>query len=229
MTMYHFFLRHFLRNPKNVGAVAPFSQSVASQLTKGMRYRKTHVPWRILEVGAGAGNITRTIVEEMQPSDTLDVIEIDKTCCNLLKEMFSQDGRVSIQCLSILDWTPSLPYDFIISTLPLNSFSADLVAKIFSHFQKIGAADSLYVYVEYMGLERLRLAFGSERSRQAILERRALIQKLHRQYLIKKRRVLTNFLPCYVYVMTLHPNSNAGELFAMQSTKKNKFRPSPKR
>jgi phospholipid N-methyltransferase len=206
--MYNFFFKHFLRDPKNVGAIVPLSQRVAEQLVKYFEQRPPNKPWKILEVGAGAGNITKVIAKHMKAKDHLDIIEIDADCCSLLKRNYKNNPNVWINCLSILDWKPSYQYDFIISTLPLNSFSPQFVENILNHYQNISKKEAVCTYVEYIGLERLSLLFANKEKRDIILSRRKLLKNFHKNHLLKKRKVLTNFLPCYVYSIKLHNHSN---------------------
>jgi phosphatidylethanolamine/phosphatidyl-N-methylethanolamine N-methyltransferase len=198
------FFMHFLRDPKSVGALVPLSQCVAESLIKPLKSKSTNNSWKILEVGAGTGSITRHLISLMGAEDQLDVVEIDQDCCELLAHKFDQDSRVSIHCTSILDWAPSFRYDFIVSTLPLNSFSAEMVQKILDHFQNLSKEGSLCTYVEYMGLYQLSLVFSNGKGRRLIQSRRQVLTRFHERHLLEKDKVFLNFLPCYVYQMKLH-------------------------
>lgn len=202
--MYKFFFQHFLRDPKNVGAIVPLSQSVAEQLVKHLSERSDKKPWKILEVGAGTGSITQTIIANMKTQDRLDIVEIDRDCCSLLEKKFGKTKSVSVSCLSILDWAPSYHYDFIVSTLPMNSFSPEFVEKVLSHYQKIANKNAICTYVEYIGLEKLSLVFANKEKRETISSRRKLLKNFHKKHLLEKSKVFTNFLPCYVYHIKLH-------------------------
>lgn len=203
--MYKIFFQHFLRNPKNVGAIVPLSQSVADQLVSPLCERSDKKPWKILEVGAGTGSITQAIVANMKKQDSLDVVEIDEDCCKLLEEKFHNNKKVFVNCLSILDWNPSYQYDFIVSTLPMNSFSPEFVMTVLSYYQKITNKNAICTYVEYIGVEQLSLFFAKKEKRETILSRRKLLKNFHKEHLLKKIKVYTNFLPCYVYHLKLHP------------------------
>lgn len=205
--MYRFFLQHFFRNPKNVGAVAPLSQSVAHQLLKDLSQRQDNKPWRILEAGAGTGSVTKEILQLMHENDTLDIVEIDEECCKLLTERFKNEPRAQVHCLSVLDWSPSYSYDFIVSTLPMNSFSSKFVENILNHYQQISTDNAHCTYVEYIGLETLSLVFAKNEKRKTITGRRQLLSDFHKTHLIEKSKVFANFLPCYVYHMTLHKSA----------------------
>lgn len=199
----NFFL-HFLRNPKFVGAVAPLSQSVAKRLVKYFNLRKAGEAWRVLEVGAGTGSVTSTIIEQLGPNDLLDVIEIDASCVELLKEKFGSDKRVQVHGLSILDWNPDYKYDLIISTLPMNSFSPSMVKEILEHYQAMSSKEGICTYVEYMGLAKLNRFFSGSKNRRISKNRMSVLSDFHKDHLIEKSSVLTNFLPCNVYHLRMH-------------------------
>lgn len=202
--MYNFFFRHFLRDPKNVGAIVPLSHHVADKLVKHLSTRPDKKPWRILEVGAGTGSITKVIAAGMRKDDRLDIVEIDNDCCMLLNNKYENSNNISIHCMSILDWNPSCRYDFIVSTLPMNSFTPEFVEKILKHYQEISNKNAICTYVEYIGLERLSLVFAKKEKRKNILSRRKFLKNFHKTHLLERNQVLTNFLPCYVYHIKLH-------------------------
>lgn len=199
------FLSNFLRDPKIVGAVVPLSQSVAKELIKNFTGRNPSEPCKILEVGAGIGNISTEIIKSLGPNDHFDIVEIDKTCCDLMNQSFGGDAHVSIHCMSIMDWNPSYTYDFIISTLPLNVFESEFVEQIFLHYKKLLNPNGILTYVEYVGLQNLSLAFSKGAKRENISKRVSFLRKLHNKYLIEKKSIYSNFLPCHVYHMNLHP------------------------
>lgn len=201
MNQFLLFLSNFIKNPKSVGAVVPLSQSVAKELIKYIDQRDRRKPCRILEVGAGIGNISRTIIDSLSAKDHFDINEIDQACCQLLNESFSHLPNVKIQCMSIIDWNPNYKYDYIISTLPLNMFETSFVAKIFEHYQKLLNPEGVLTYVEYVGLQQMSLAFSKGAKRKNISKRVSLLKDLHKHYLIEKKSIFSNFLPCHVYHM----------------------------
>lgn len=207
MNKFILFLSNFLKDPKSVGAIVPLSECVIKQLVKCVKNRDPQKPCRILEVGAGIGNVTSSIMKLLSPEDRFDIIEIEPDSCEVLKNSFSQDSRVSIQCMSVIDWMPDYKYDYIISTLPLNCFEPSFVEEIFLHYQQMLKADGILTYVEYMGLQQINLAFSQGSKRELISKRLALLKGLQKRYLVEKREVFCNFLPCHVYHMNMHTNA----------------------
>ena len=203
MNQFLLFFSSFLKDPKSVGAIVPLSQSVARELIKYFANRDRTKPCRILEVGAGIGNVSRTIVESLGKEDHFDIIEIDSSSCNILNQAFSNDSRIEIHCMSIIDWNPAYTYDFIISTLPFNSFDPDFIEKIFAHYKKLLNPNGILTYVEYVGLQQISYAFSNGPQRENIAKRIILLNEFQNKYLIEKKTIFFNFLPCHVYHLQL--------------------------
>jgi phospholipid N-methyltransferase len=199
------FFQHFLRHPSNVRTMIPLSQSAADQFIKLLKMRSDSTPWRILEVAPGNGSVTKSIVSNMKEHDHLDVIGINPTCCDLLRARYAQDSRVSIHCMSIIDWHPGMHYDLIVSKLPINSFLPSLVAKVLKHYRHLGSQESICAQVEYIGLEKVKFMFAKAETRKVIKERRKILNTFFKHHLLEKKKVFANFLPCYVYHLKLHP------------------------
>lgn len=193
------FFEHFLRNPKSVGAITELSDFVANSLLEPLRYNMNSEGHRILEAGAGMGNITRKILELMGPKDHLDIVEIDETCCKNLEATFGNNERVSIHCGSILEWRPECKYDFVVSTLPFNSFDPPTVQTIFEHYRDMSNPSGWLTYVEYIGLHKASMIFSGCKKKEALSERRAIIESFQDKFMAAKDLVYLNFLPCYIY------------------------------
>ena len=207
MNSYFLFFSHFLKNPKAVGAAAPLSNGVIKQIVKYLNSHNIDRPRRILEVGAGIGNVTRAIIKLLAPQDRLEIIEINPEYTKFLNDHFGHNANVSIECLSIIDWKPDYQYDFIISTLPFNSFEPEFIEKIFSHYQMLLAPNGVLSYVEYIGLQEIGLAFAKGKKKQIIHKRKRLLKKLQNHCLIEKKQIYGNFLPCNIYHMDMHKSS----------------------
>ena len=204
MNPYFLFFSHFLKNPKAVGAAAPLSQTVIDQITKHLKKRLHLESIRILEVGAGIGNITKSIVKYLQPQDQFDLVEINPEYCLHLAKSFGHIPNLSIHEMSIIDWQPAEKYDFIISTLPFNSFDPSFVEEVFSHYTSLLKPNGLLSYVEYIGLQDINLAFSKGEKKKVIHRRKHYLQSIQDRCLIEKKKIFTNFLPCNVYHLSMH-------------------------
>lgn len=209
MNPYFLFFSHFLKNPKAVGAVAPLSQAVINQIVKHFKIRGSTGPKRVLEVGAGIGNVTESIIKLLMPNDHLDIVEINQEYCDFLTLRFGHYPNASIHSLSVMDWKPQDPYDFIISTLPFNSFPPSFVEEIFSHYQDLLKPNGILSYVEYIGLQQISWAFSKGEKKQKIRKRKSLLQVLQNRCLIEKKQIYGNILPCNIYHMDMHKHENS--------------------
>lgn len=193
------FFQHFLRNPKAVGALSQFSKVVAKHLLAPFLAASSTEGRAILEVGAGMGNISQLLQKKIGPYDRLDIIELDAKCCDHLRGVFQDDPRIQIHEGSILDWIPEVEYDFIVSTLPFNSFSPDFVRNILEKYQSISSPKASLTYVEYIGLHQLSFILSRPRVRKRLLERRTVLRSFQKKYCVHKRNIFLNFLPCHIY------------------------------
>jgi len=144
----HFFIE-FFKDPLANGSIIPSSKYLAREVTKYIGVNSNSEPRTYLEVGPGTGPFTIEIIKHLRPIDRLDIVELNSSYCEKLKKKFIQHKNVHIHCLSITDWHPSYQYNAIVSGLPLNAFSPDLVKKIFHVFTSITKKNGTISYFEY--------------------------------------------------------------------------------
>ena len=193
------FFEHFLRNPKAVGALSQLSKMVAKHLLAPFPSSTSTEGRAVLEVGAGMGNISKLLQKKIGPYDRFDIIELDAECCEHLRQQFRDDPRVQVHEGSITEWKPEVEYDFIVSTLPFNSFSPDFVREILKKYRTMSAPGASLTYVEYIGLHQLSFVLSRPKVRRKLLERRKVLKSFQRKYCVDKRNIFLNFLPCHIY------------------------------
>jgi len=116
------FLRAFVANPRQVGAVLPTSRSaVRDMLDLG------DVPdaGLVVELGAGTGSQTAEVLARMKPDARLVALEIDPGLAKLLKERFD-DPRLQVVCDSaenLHDHLAGAKADVLVCALPFTSLS----------------------------------------------------------------------------------------------------------
>lgn len=191
------FFGEFIKNPSRIGAVLPSSYSVSNELTRFLNNTTRGV--KILEVGAGEGAVTATIVSKLRPSDSLDVIEINPALCDILKKRFNNITNVTIGCICITDWHPSYKYDVIISTLPFSAFKSDYVRTIVDALRKLLVPGGIWSYVEYIGALRLRKLFANEGNYADIVQKNKLLADLRKEFGINTAKVWLNVPPTYIH------------------------------
>jgi len=129
------FFTAFLNAPKKVGSVIPSSSFLANAMTRYVQ--RKDAPIKVLEVGAGTGALTKTIAARMGEGDLFDVIEIDPDLCDVLRDKFKNNKNVKVHCISISDWNPQYNYDFIVSSVPFNSFRSGTVKTILDKYEAL--------------------------------------------------------------------------------------------
>lgn len=200
----HFqFLKHFFRNPNKVGAVTALNDAVIEEITKHIKQAIRENPIKILEVGAGYGNISKYLIKLITKDDRLDIIEIDSNCCEYLNKKFSNLPMVNIHCGSIQQWDPSYSYDYIISTIPFNSYPTEFVKSVLDRYEKLSKKGTICSYVEYAGLQKIRKSFAQDEAKAELNSRQELLDAFQKKYLFDKECVLSNIPPCNVYHLKL--------------------------
>ena len=192
------FLWQFFKNPNDIGAIAPSSKALAESMTRFV-LNDSQMPKRYLEVGAGTGAFTKTLVQKLGSKDTLDIVEINKKFCERLREKYAEFDNIAIHNDSILEWCPDYQYDAIVSSLPFNSFSSDFVGKIFEQYKKISKDGGMMTYCEYMALPGIRKFFISPKSRRALQATLDTTNHFEITYEVQIDKVFANFPPAFVH------------------------------
>jgi phosphatidylethanolamine/phosphatidyl-N-methylethanolamine N-methyltransferase len=200
----HFtFFSQFRQRFETTGAIAPSSRFLASAMTGPLRRRER--PARILEVGPGTGAVTRTIVRQLGSDDTFDLVEINETFADLLKQRFERDvnynrvaGISRVHVCPLQEFQTEGNYDYIISGLPLNNFSPELVGQFFEVFFRLLAPGGVLSYFEYMYVRavRKRVSKESERTRLRALD--DVIGPYLAEHRFRRNWVFANVPPAWV-------------------------------
>ncbi len=186
-----FFVR-FLKNPKGVGALLPSSKALARQIISEIP-KETERKIRILEVGPGMGAFTKEIVKKMGENATLDLVEFDGNFVKRLQKKYKMTSNVKVYQQCILEHKEWEKYDYIVSGLPLNSFSVEMVRNVFEKFRKLSTGGTKIAYFEYPVCSMIANIF-SKRARQIVREKDGFFK----QHGTSKRTVLRNFPPAQV-------------------------------
>lgn len=172
------FFRQFRHRFETTGAVAPSSRFLARAMLGPLRDKTG--PRRVLEVGPGTGAVTRFLVQQLQPDDRLDLVELNESFASLLRARFDNDPRYRaaasqsrVHVCPLQEFEAEAPYDCIISGLPLNNFPVELVRRIFESYDRLLAPGGTLSYFEYMYVRPLRSLVSSrpEKMRLRALDR----------------------------------------------------------
>lgn len=113
------FFQRWLKSPKQLGTLAPISQRLANKAASLVHNAAMS---KIVEIGAGTGRLTRTLLEAGIKVDNLTAVELDGQFCHFLKNSLPQiqviEGDASY-LPTLLD--PSLveKIDYVFSVIPL--------------------------------------------------------------------------------------------------------------
>src|SRR3989338_4598801 len=86
----HFFLE-YLKNPKQIGAVASSSKFLIKSIIDEIDFHKSHC---IVELGAGQGNITKVLLRKLPKKSKLLAFEINKKFVKDLRKI--KDKRLVV-------------------------------------------------------------------------------------------------------------------------------------
>jgi phosphatidylethanolamine/phosphatidyl-N-methylethanolamine N-methyltransferase len=172
------FFRQFRTQFHTTGSVAPSSRHLARAMTRHLAAPRG--PAHILEVGPGTGAVTRRILKLLLPEDRLDLVELNDSFANLLRQRFQSDpvfqpaaGQAQVHVCGIEKFKSDAKYDYVISGLPFNNFSPGFVAEVLQAFDELMAPGGTLSYFEYMYVRPLRrlVSRQSERTRLGELDR----------------------------------------------------------
>jgi phospholipid N-methyltransferase len=164
------FLRAFVANPRQVGAVLPTSRSaVRDMLDLG------DVPGAglVVELGAGTGSQTAEVLARMKPNARLVALEIDANLAKLLRERFD-DPRLQVVCDSAENLHVHLAgakADVLVCALPFTSLEPDLRRRILEELPRVLAPRGVALVIQYSPLiqSELRRLFPSVRRRISLM------------------------------------------------------------
>lgn len=211
------FLQQFCRRFETTGAILPSSRFLASELAGGIRWRKAHLrrPLRILEVGPGTGPATEEIARLMGPEDTLDLVEVNEQFARFLSQRVATEAvfapvrdRIQIYARAIEHHVKVAgAYDILVSGLPFNNFSAELVSDILEAFDELSADGCHWSFFEYYALRSIKLRFVSGPERQRLLAIDRLLQERLRDR--EDRQIVWANIPPALVRHSRRPTRNA--------------------
>ena len=144
------FLRSFLKNPLRTGSLVQSSPMLAEKMLEKIIFSRVQC---LIELGGGAGIITKKILEKMRPDAILLCFEIEPSLANKLKNI--KDTRLIV----ISDSAEKIDLylkkygfqraDCIISGLPLASLPPRTSRNILKNIYAYLACGGQYVQFQY--------------------------------------------------------------------------------
>lgn len=160
------FLRAFVTNPRQVGAVLPTSRfAVRDMLDLG------DVPGArlVVELGAGTGSQTKEILARLAPDARLVAVEIDPRLAKILQERFDDPRLTVIQDSAehLSEHLDGARADVLVCALPFTSFEQGLRRRLLDVLPRLVAPAGVALVIQYSPLiqNELRRRFGAVRRR----------------------------------------------------------------
>ena len=201
---YCIFFREFRENFHTTGAVLPSGRALTRALARYVS--QDGPPRRVLEVGPGTGAVTARIVRMLRPEDRFDLVELNDRFVARLHQRFAEEPafrQVADRSRVLHQGVETLPvderYDLIISGLPLNNFSVELVEQILTSLRALLATRGTLSFFEYIAI-RYAKSFVSAASDRARL--RGINQAIHRilgPHEVRRDWVWLNLPPAWVH------------------------------
>jgi phosphatidylethanolamine/phosphatidyl-N-methylethanolamine N-methyltransferase len=122
------FIKEFWKDKKMIGSIIPSSKFLAAKMLNHIPFKNTKL---IIELGPGTGIFTEKIIEKIDPSTHLIILELNPELCKDLKAKINLPN-VHIKEASadkireIIKEFGFEKADIIISSLPLANFSVEL-------------------------------------------------------------------------------------------------------
>lgn len=201
---YKLFLREFWRNYHTTGAVLPSGRGLSKALARYVG-RNGH-PEKILEVGPGTGPVTRRIIARMGPEDLLDLVELNESFVNTLRDRLDGDsafrpaaGRVRVFHCPIEELPGDRQYDLIISGLPLNNFEVHEVQRILDAMIGLLAPGGTLSFFQYIAVRRMKALVTGRAGRARLRGIGRLLGELLAQAEVRRDWIWPNVPPAWVH------------------------------
>jgi phospholipid N-methyltransferase len=161
---------------------------------------------RILEVGPGTGAVTIQIARDMRPTDQLTLVERNDQFVEHLRNQLSKSSaftplqaRINLLHSSVEDVPEDQPYDLIISGLPLNNFSVDLVEALVGKMKKLLAPGGILTFFEYVAIRRAKAMVSPRSDRERLRGIEQILNELLGSNEVRRDLVFTNVPPAWVH------------------------------
>jgi phospholipid N-methyltransferase len=158
------------------------------------------------------------IAEAIGPSDQLTLVERNEQFVAHLRARLDDDpslksiaDRTALLHASVEDLPDEPKYDVIVSGLPLNNFSVELVEQILTKLQGLLAPRGTLSFFEYVAIRRARSLVSAADTRQRLRGISRIFDELFREQEIRRDLVLTNVPPAWVHHLRFAHFPSGGE------------------
>ncbi len=209
---YRLFWREFRQTFQSTGAVLPSGRLLARSLAS--RVGNADRPQKILEVGPGTGPVTSCIISRLGPDDQLDLVELNERFADLLQNRLENDphwqtaaGRIRVLQMPVEEVEAIGHYDVIVSGLPLNNFSCELVERILAQFHRLAAPQASLSFFEYVAVRKAKSLLTKHAERRRLSGIEQLLVREFDAWEVGRQCILANVPPAWVHHLQLPGNS----------------------
>lgn len=205
------FLKEFGQNREAVGSMIPSTPKLGKALCKFISRdgRKKSV----LEVGPGTGTITEQLIACLRPGDRLVLVEINDQFCKLLRESADRKWKDSLEgidleihCCTMEELDDAEKFDYLVSSLPLNNFSYELVKEILKAYQHLLKPGGKLSYFEYLYARKVREFVGKMKKDQERVMTCHMLEDFIHNFQLEFDEVIMNFPPAVARHFSFQPN-----------------------
>jgi len=212
---YRVFWRQFRQAYNTTGAVLPSGRGLSKALSHYIRNGEPASeggptnPRRILEVGPGTGAVTKQIARDMRPSDELTLVERNEEFVKHLQsqlkgaEYSETRDRIHLVHSGVEELSEDQPFDLIVSGLPLNNFSVELVDLLLTKIRRLLAPGGVLSFFEYVAIRHAKAVVTSGTDRQRLRGIHQILNGLLKHNEIRRDLVLANVPPAWVHHVQL--------------------------
>ena len=149
-----FFFKRWLENPLQLGAILPSSRPLGKLVARHvMEQWKRSEPSHVIELGAGTGSFTQSLLDEGFPPELLICVELDPQLCAYLKNRFPKVHVLqgdATQLTSLVKNIVKKPVSLIVSGVPMLSISEKERRFIVeSSFRVLGETGKFFQFTYY--------------------------------------------------------------------------------
>jgi phospholipid N-methyltransferase len=163
-------------------------------------------PRRILEVGPGTGAVTRRLVELLGPQDCLDLVELNSSFVDCLRQRFRNEpafqavaGQARVLHCPVEELPPGTRYHLIVSGLPLNNFAVADVRRILDALAGLLEPGGTLSFFEYIGVRRVKQLLSGRVERARLRGIGQVMDALLAQREIRRDGIWLNVPPAWVH------------------------------
>ncbi len=198
------FFREFRRTFHSTGALLPSGRALSRALAS--RVTPSDSAKHLLEVGPGTGVVTSEIIDRLGPEDQLDLVELNERFADLLRQRLESDPkwkmvarRVRVLQMPIEQLDDKQTYDVIVSGLPLNNFSCEVVQQIFKRLHQLSRPEASLSFFEYVAVRKAKSLFCRSDERQRLAGIEHILQSELGLWETDRQCVLANVPPAWVH------------------------------